>query len=66
VRTLHLKLPLLLHTTDLIEDLSPSAQATADAVFTIVPTTYTVTTPLNDGGRNNFLSVAKFIKIKYI
>jgi hypothetical protein len=51
---MHLKLPLLLHTTDLVEEPSPSAEATADVVFTVVPTAYTVTAPLSGGGRNNF------------
>jgi hypothetical protein len=51
---LHLKLPLLPHMTDLVEEPSSSAEATADAVFTVVPTAYTVTTPLSGGGRNNF------------
>jgi hypothetical protein len=32
---LHLKLPLLSHTTDLVEEPSSSDEATADAVFTI-------------------------------
>jgi hypothetical protein len=54
VWTLHLKPPLLPHTTDLIEKLSPSAEATADAVFNVVSTAYIVVAPLSGGGRNKF------------
>jgi hypothetical protein len=54
VRTLHLKPPLLPHTTDLVEKLSPSAEAAADVVFNVMSTAYIVVVPLSCGGRNKF------------
>jgi hypothetical protein len=42
------------HTTDLVEKLSPSTEAAADAVFNVVSTAYIVVAPLSGGGRNKF------------
>jgi hypothetical protein len=40
--------------TDLVEKLSPSAEAAVDAVFNVVSTSYIVVAPLCGGGRNKF------------